>query len=208
MSSLVSHLDAECRQAVDLARPALPEGQRLDVGGMLDALFHGTTLADDPPLAAWPDFFPSRRCCTRRRRPPPSMRRSSASCSNCAAATRSRLSGCWPALARSDAGRLLLVARRASGGIAPPHGACRKPHGRPGRPLPRTPGRPLTEARIRMMRDLRDYGVILTEPPGPPLPPASRWCPIRCSAPSCSTCTRRAAATSFSLRPLAPEKRR
>jgi ATP-dependent Clp protease ATP-binding subunit ClpA len=30
--------------------------------------------------------------------------------------------------------------------------------------------RPMTDSRIRMMRELRDYGTVLTEPPGPPVP--------------------------------------
>src|SRR4051812_40913571 len=58
MSSLVSHLDPECIQAIELARLALPEGQRLDVPRLLDALFHATSLRDDPTIGAMTGLFP------------------------------------------------------------------------------------------------------------------------------------------------------
>jgi ATP-dependent Clp protease ATP-binding subunit ClpA len=67
----------------------------------------------------------------------------------------------FTALARSEQGRQLLSSRGATpeelqtltGGEQPP-----------------ATTKPLTEARIRMMRDLREHGVLLTEPPGPPAP--------------------------------------
>src|SRR3954449_12529489 len=58
MSSLVSHLDADCQKAVHLARLALPEGERLDVPRLLDALYHATALHDDPALHRMAGLLP------------------------------------------------------------------------------------------------------------------------------------------------------
>ncbi len=58
MSSLVSHLGPECMKAVELARLALPEGQRLSVPLLVDALYHATDLHEDPVLSGLGRLFP------------------------------------------------------------------------------------------------------------------------------------------------------
>jgi ATP-dependent Clp protease ATP-binding subunit ClpA len=164
MSSLVSHLDADCRQAIDLARRALPDGQRLSVTGVLDALYHATTLRDDPLLAGLSRLFPAPAPV--HEAPPP------ASVEETLKRILLDLRGGYPvtpvrlfaALVRSEATRHVLIARGASaadlraleavGGAGEGAGAARPP----------------SEARTRMMRELREFGVVLTEPPGPPAP--------------------------------------
>src|SRR5438874_503760 len=59
MSALVSHLDPDCMKAVELARLALPEGQRLDVPRLLDALYHATGLHEDANLLGMARLFPA-----------------------------------------------------------------------------------------------------------------------------------------------------
>src|SRR5262245_5884148 len=58
MSSLVSHLDPECQKALELARLALPQGQRLDVPRVLDALLPSTSIPEDPSIAVMASLFP------------------------------------------------------------------------------------------------------------------------------------------------------
>src|ERR1700722_6811763 len=58
MSPLVNHLGPECKQAIDLARRALPDGRRLDVGSGGDALFHATALKGDSALGGLARLFP------------------------------------------------------------------------------------------------------------------------------------------------------
>jgi ATP-dependent Clp protease ATP-binding subunit ClpA len=184
MSSLVSCLDAECRQAIDLARRALPEGRRLDVAGVLDALYHGTPLAAAPGLAGLARLFPPPAPV--HEAPPPAavddaLKRVLLELRNEQGVTPARL---FAALVRSEAGQALLAGRGASpderallaGGGAPPPPppteADRPPPPPTPPPAPAPAGRPLSEARVRMMRDLRDFGTLLTEPPGPPMPGA------------------------------------
>jgi ATP-dependent Clp protease ATP-binding subunit ClpA len=164
MSSLVSHLDPECRAAIDLARRALPDGQRLDVACLLDALYHGSSLSSDPALAPLGRLFPAPT--PLHETPPPaaveeSVKRVLLELRGGPPVTPARL---FHALAHSDAGRRLLSGRGATAeelpiltGVGPEEPPAI---------------RPLTEARIRLMRDLREHGVLLTEPPGPPAPGA------------------------------------
>jgi ATP-dependent Clp protease ATP-binding subunit ClpA len=57
MSTLTSNLDEICRQALDLAKRALPEGQRLDVSTLLDALFFSAELGKQDLLAPLVPYF-------------------------------------------------------------------------------------------------------------------------------------------------------
>jgi ATP-dependent Clp protease ATP-binding subunit ClpA len=167
--SLVNHLDPECRAAIDLARRALREGQRLDVGCALDALFHGTPLSTDPVLTAMARLFPPP--VPLHETPPPalvdeSLKRVLLDLRSSAPVSPARF---FTALVRSDAGQRILLARGATPEELLLLAAALAPA-----PAPETVSapvfRPLTDARIRMMRELRDYGTVLTEPPGPPVP--------------------------------------
>ncbi len=168
MSSLVNHLGSECRQAIDLARRALPDGQRLDVGAVADALFHGTSLKADPALFGLVRLFPEPALL--HEVPPP------AAVDEALKRVLLDLRGSAPVapalffatLMRSESGRSLLATRGASAEERQLLDALLDfaPAAEPSV----APSRPLTDSRIRLMRDLRDYGTIITEPPGPPLP--------------------------------------
>jgi ATP-dependent Clp protease ATP-binding subunit ClpA len=58
MSNLIGPLDESCLEALDAAKRALPDGQRLDVPALLDALFHATTLKEQPALLPFAGYFP------------------------------------------------------------------------------------------------------------------------------------------------------
>jgi ATP-dependent Clp protease ATP-binding subunit ClpA len=181
MSSLVNHLSPECRQAIDLARRALPDGQRLDVPGVVDALYHATALKDDPVLAGLSRLFPPPTLL--HEAPPPAavdeaLKRVLLELRNYAPVAPGHF---FAALLRTDAGRGLLAMRGASPEemstlaalpVPPPHASSGNGGDKPRRSLEESssPSRPMTDARHRMMRELRDYGTVITEPPGPPLP--------------------------------------
>jgi ATP-dependent Clp protease ATP-binding subunit ClpA len=167
MSSLVSHLDAECMKAVELARLALPTGQRLSVPLLVDALYHATSLHDDPVLAELGRLFPEPA--QLHEAPPPApvdpdLKRVLIELRSGEPVSPPELFG---ALLMSAAGRRLLEERGASGDelqqlVGPPQTAPVE--------MPQTvPLSSKVDPRKQRLAELSEYGQVLTRPPGPPL---------------------------------------
>src|SRR5262245_1680789 len=171
MSSLVSHLDPECMKAVELARLALPEGQRLDVPRLLDALFHATSIKDDPIMAGMAGLFPEP--IKLHDTPPPAP--VDAELKRILVELRGSGEPVTPmefftALMRSSGGmRMVLERGLMSEGLQHAlQDALRdavKDH--PGESESKPS--PLDDARRRHLAELAEYGSILTQPPGPVL---------------------------------------
>jgi ATP-dependent Clp protease ATP-binding subunit ClpA len=166
MSNLTSPLDEACRQALDVAKRALPEGQRLDVPALLDALYHATELKADPILAGLAAFFPE-----------PSLLHDEPRPARVDDALKQVLLGLadhgpihppqlFEALIASSAGRAALEARGLPGEdliallthFAPPEP--------PVSPLPGA----RAERRSHLLRELGEEGRLLTDPTAPARP--------------------------------------
>jgi ATP-dependent Clp protease ATP-binding subunit ClpA len=176
MSNIVSHLGPECMQAVELARLALPEGQRLDVPAMLDALFNATALKDDPSTAGLARLFPPP--VRLHETPPPApvdaeLKRILLSLRDSAPVSPGVL---FSALTHSESGRRLLAARGATvaellqlTGLEPSAVTTATAEVLGGEQAPRPPVFPKIDFRSRALEELTHYGTILTRPPGPTL---------------------------------------
>lgn len=167
MSSLVSHLDAECLEAVNLARLALPAGQRLDVPRLLDALYHATPLHDEPSLHSMSGLF--REPVRLHESPPPApvdgeLKRVLVGLRDAhpGPVTPMELFG---ALMRSDSGMKLVLTRGAESMETQETFYETPAPAKPAAPPPalRDP------KRQRGLSQLREYGTVLTLPPGPTL---------------------------------------
>src|SRR5262245_5557651 len=175
MSSRVNHLDPECLQAVELARLALPEGEKLDVPRLLDALYHATSLREDPVMSNMAGLFPEP--VRLHESPPPAP--VDVELKRILVALRNSHPGpvkpmeLFGALMRSDSGmRLVLERGLATSGLqeALQEALADAVKVRVAGAAPPAPVPPVhDEKRQRSLSQLRDYGSVLTAPPGPPL---------------------------------------
>ena len=173
MSSLVSHLGPECIKAIELARMALPEGQRLGVPLLVDALYHATALHDDPALAGLARLFPAPA--RLHDTPPPApvdadLKRVLLELRGSEAVTPPRL---FAALLLCTVGRRLLQERGASSDellqlVGPALPVVEGPTAPPST-APHAPAAPKIGPRQHRLTELAEYGHILTRRPGPAL---------------------------------------
>lgn len=172
MSSLVSHLDPDCLAAVELARLALPEGEKLDVARLLDALFHATSLREDPVLGNVAALFPEP--VRIHESPPPApvdgeLKRILVALRN-THSSPVKPGELFGALMRSDSGmRLVLERGLASAGLQEALQEALKDAIKVNVTEEAAATAARDEKRQRSLQQLREYGTVLTAPPGPPL---------------------------------------
>jgi ATP-dependent Clp protease ATP-binding subunit ClpA len=162
-------------KAVELARLALPTGQRLSVPLLLDALYHATTLHEDPVLGGLARLFPA-PVLLHEAPPPapvdPDLKRVLLELRGGQPVAPPQL---FAALLVSAAGRQLLNERGASPAELlmlvgpPPAEPVEAPVNPAVTPVPQAPRSPRIDLRQQRLAELSEYGHVLTRSPGPAL---------------------------------------